>query len=85
MQPVFHRVKCPGSDCPRFLRYSVTEADYGTTKVLGCPRCFAEIGVKIMQPPAQQKSRGLDDEGSGIADIFKKITDLFGDYKNKNK
>jgi hypothetical protein len=82
MQPVFRTVKCPGIDCPRTLRYAVSETDYGTKKILCCPRCCAEISITIPLPTGQPDTKN---EATWFTDVFNNIADLFGDNKKNNK
>ena len=80
----FRIVKCPG--CPLKFRISVSEKDYGTTKVIRCPKCGAKGRVEIPCPTPETQKTETRPPFSNEPLSWGFPEDLFGDiFKGKKE
>lgn len=84
MEKGYRTIQCPG--CSTQLRFSVSEKDYGKTRIVRCPKCSAKGRVTIPHPAinvsGNEKARGSSssEENPFPFDLPK---DLFGDLFGK--
>lgn len=86
MEKGFRTLQCPG--CPAKLKLPVAEKDYGTTKVVRCPKCSTQARVEIPYPAPEAPRTGRPQAPSSDSpsqfswDIFGNI---FKDFFQGNK
>ena len=84
MPQEYRHLKCPGIDCPKVLRLSISEKHYGTKVDVTCPSCGAECRTTIPTPAVsdvEKPSPTLSDSFDWPTDVLESFERIFGKFK----
>ncbi len=76
MEKGFRTFQCPG--CPAKLRFPVSEKDYGTTRIVRCPKCSTKGRIEIPRPASETPTtRRPPSSPLGDTSLFPWLDDIF--------